>query len=116
MKMKMVPLADVYWKAANVHLQHGNGPWVTDADDYTCYSVALACGSDPYQDSWRYVTAMPAIRYLRSIGCATNSTMAFSEFEAGRKRQSIRYMWLLIAMHCAEDEGVMVEVPADWEA
>ena len=30
----------------------------------------------------------------------------------GQDRQGVRYMWLLLAMHVAEDEGITVEVAA----
>lgn len=30
------------------------------------------------------------------------------KFDHGKQRQGVRYIWLLLAMHVAEDENIMV--------
>ena len=91
---KKPALADVLWDAANKHLHTDSG--------FSCIAVDAAvheagCKSAPYQ---------PYDMFLRELGCGTGTVM--SEFPMGMARQGVRYMWLLLAMHVAEDEGLTV--------
>jgi hypothetical protein len=48
------------------------------------------------------------MEFLESLGCKTMSDKCFSFIPEGEQRQGVRYMWLLLAMHVAEDEGITV--------
>jgi hypothetical protein len=48
---------------------------------------------------------MPEFDFLRSLGCETHTT----EMNKHKDSQGVRYMWLLLAMHVAEDEGIEIE-------
>jgi hypothetical protein len=100
------PLADVLWEAANEHLlptapRFGDQPWYS----FSCNAAAEAAGQDEYE-------AQTAVeRFLEELGvypCRDDYT--FGTRQPGPKRQGVRYMWLLLAMHVAEDEGIEVEV------
>lgn len=106
------PLADVLWEAANVYLSAG-GSCDDAIEKFSCNAALRAtkeplfCAFDRYNDS-------KTIIFLRKLGCDFYSTDWGDldkeiEFE---QMQGVRYMWLLLAMHVAEDEGVMVEVVA----
>ena len=103
-------LADVLWEAANVHLWSGDEDgmsFIGKVDDYSCNSVAYALGLE------RGKYEHPAFPFLYSLGC-TSSALAFMRIcgitTRDAESQGVRYMWLLLAMHVAEDEGIMVEV------
>jgi hypothetical protein len=92
--MSKLRLADVLWDAANKHLGTDFG--------FSCIAVDAAvheagCKSAPYE---------PYDMFLRELGCETGTVMR--EFPQGMDRQGARYMWLLLAMHVAEDEGMTV--------
>lgn len=91
--MKKRMLADVLWDAANVWLSNTqNSMFEGGPQRYlTCNAVAKE-----------------ALSFMRELGCPTSSPDAFSEFAQGHKRQGVRYMWLLLAMHVAEDEGIEI--------
>jgi hypothetical protein len=94
---RKVALADLLWEAASL---------VTDVSGYSCCSVDCAAAV-------REMKSGPHTRYdkfLKELGCETGTVMSW--FEAGHERQGVRYMWLLLAMHVAEDEGIQIEVPA----
>lgn len=95
MKMKTVPLADVLWTAANKHL----GAVETK---YSCFAVWDACDDNAAEEI--------ATNFLRSLGVETGTVMEW--FPIGPVRQGVRYMWLLLAMHVAADEGLTVEIPS----
>jgi hypothetical protein len=103
---KKQKLADVLWVAANEYLS-------TEADrtfkkrTHTCESVAMALGI-LWERTWPQTQRQPALMFLRQLGCKTGACTAFSDYEAGPERQGVRYMWLLLAMHVAEDEGIEV--------
>lgn len=90
--MKTVSLADVLWTAANVYLQ---------SEEFSCHAVYEALNPGAEWD------CRPD-HFLVSLGCDVNKEQ-FLEF-AHDERQGVRYIWLLLAMHVAEDEGIMVEV------
>lgn len=98
-------LADVLWEAANAHL--------SESSDYPCHmtysccAVGAALGLD-YVASWGDVEDHPAMAFLRDLGCDTDSLDGLHDFPGGEERQGVRYMWLLLAMHVAESEGITV--------
>lgn len=101
-------LADVLWKAANEHLSadHKDGKRRV----YSCEAVAAACGTLWSRD-WEDLQETIPLRFLHGLGCNTNSLSSHvtADFPSGPERQGVRYMWLLLAMHAAEDEGVEIE-------
>lgn len=99
-------LADVFWVAANEHLDSGNKHRCGVKSHYTCDAVLYSVG---------FSQRGSAINLLRQLGLPKNADSRydlFDDFEPGEERQGIRYMWLLLAMHVAEDEGLEIEVPA----
>lgn len=96
-------LADVLWEAANERLWDGGddydtapyGQWRFSCDAATC---PLKHFAPDVKDRIKV--------FLRSLGCDTDSFDLFGEFAPGAKRQGVRYMWLLLAMHVAEDERI----------
>jgi hypothetical protein len=106
-KTKTVALADVLWTAANTYLSPVYIPLGIKDDRYefSCHAFNRAlhggaddlnCGND----------------FLDDLGLS----FFYSDCDTWRGHkegglQGVRYMWLLLAMHVAEDEGVMVEVP-----
>lgn len=104
-------MADVFWDAANEHLRaaprvryefDGNGVHLSE---YSCDAVGFAVGMFSVRRNneslYQYETAKAV---LRTLGCP-GGMLAFDDTPA-EKRQGVRYMWLLIAMHVAEDEGL----------
>lgn len=108
--MKKVALADVLWDAANQHLLLDVFSY--DGCLYSCNAVASALdrGERFFEEGWRLFQKHPAAKFLKSLGCAVSSNNQLLEFDYGEPRQGVRYMWLLLAMHVAEDEEIMVEV------
>lgn len=111
--MKTVPLADVLWTAANRHLtkladDNFRREWVRDQFPYTCDCVWYAMGA-PYSGHRNLEQWEMAREFLRDLGCP-GGLHAFDN-TASERRQGARYMWLLLAMHVAADEGLTVEVP-----
>lgn len=92
-------LADVLWEAANRRLSVDQ--WDTGEEyEYSCWAadrVAGEAGANRHG-----VTA-----FLRSLGCDTGAVQKF-DTPHGEARQGVRYMWLLLAMHVAADEGLTV--------
>lgn len=98
-------LADVLWEAANKHLNNGLG-YGPDFD-FSCEAVAEALKIE--WDDWpKFLRTHPAIRFLRDLGCKCGSGRLFEGYDNAEQRQGVRYMWLLLAMHVAEDEGIEV--------
>lgn len=101
-------LADVFWMAANRHLSasgvsHGRGKYW--ASVFSCCAVADAAFALPDNlDAWAV-----ANKFLRSLGCPTTSEIQTFGTKDPKERQQRRYMWLLLAMHAAEDEGIEIE-------
>jgi hypothetical protein len=94
-------LADVLWDAANKHLSANNELNYQEQRDYfSCVAVEFSCGN--------FKTACTAKEFLQKLGCPTDSAMQFLQFREGAQRQGIRYLWLLLAMHVAEEEGITV--------
>jgi hypothetical protein len=100
---KKVKLADVLWRAANMNLSDSNEDGSTSFE-YSCWAVSEAALQSRCSD-------YAAIRFLESLGCNTSMVHGFGATPGG-ERQGVRYMWLLLAMHVAEDEGIEIEVEA----
>lgn len=102
-----VALADVLWSAANVRLWDGTGTYWDYPDEcgYTCDCIAVAMGLEGYCDLPEQIN-----EWLRSLGCRSSVESYTFKQRFGDKRQGVRYMWLLLAMHVAEDEKIMIEV------
>jgi len=107
--MAKVALADVLWEAANEHLWvgFGNNGWQTTP--YTGSCCATAYAQKGAWDGWGDASKRSSVEFLRALGCDTSGYF-FEGFSYGRARQGVRYMWLLLAMHVAEDEGIYIEV------
>jgi hypothetical protein len=102
--MKKVKLADVLWDAANERLWAGCGRYEFGKDGTWQYSCdAVTTQFDP-------VLRTEIKRFLIALGCDTESIELFTSYAGGRQRQGVRYMWLLLAMHVAEDENLEIEV------
>lgn len=99
-------LADVLWEAANENLWDG-GPRFY-GDEESCFAVKSVefVGRD-----WIGGPNTSTMKYLMELGCDYHNK-PFDSFPCGRVRQGVRYMWLLLAMHVAEDEGIEIEVGA----
>lgn len=98
-------MADVLWEAANVHLHR----YVYVG---SCIAVAQVLGMKWGNEVTLHDLAVghTVFEFLSSLGCQTDSMM-FLDLEDGDKEydvQGARYMWLILAMHVAEDEGLMV--------
>lgn len=104
MSTRKVKLADVLWEAANKRLWDGDGqPWLQHYQNtYSCCAVADACGDLPDEET--------ALRFLRRLGCPVRSEAQKFGTQDPKARQGARYMWLLLAMHVADDEGIEIEV------
>jgi hypothetical protein len=90
-------LADVLWEAANKHLSDGRTYWGTS---FSCHAALDAV-------DWEDSAAHALRNFFRSLGCDPGEAYTFCS-PSGHARQSARYMWLLLAMHVAEDEGIEV--------
>lgn len=96
--MKKIALADVLWKAANEHLSYPG----TGGLSFSCWAAeSAAYTSRVYHGD--------VVGFLEDLGCDSHSAQ-FGNYQLGNHRQGVRYMWLLLAMHVAQDEGIMVEV------
>jgi hypothetical protein len=95
--MAKVPLATVLWEAANKYLP---------IEDYSCHATAHAMHGKRWRHSaWR---SDKATRFLKSLGCDHESA-GFKGIHDEDEASGTRYMWLLLAMHAAADEEIMVE-------
>jgi hypothetical protein len=112
--MKKVKLADVLWEAANNLLWDGSEPNPRDGCEWSC-NAALAAEMGArfhYEyaignvENFRHQSE--ATRYLAQLGADPHVAAALGGNE--EQRQGVRYMWLLLAMHVAEDEDIEIEV------
>jgi hypothetical protein len=106
---KKVKLADVLWEAANRYLALGVS---SEEPPYEFSCPAITCALNNGATVYLSVKADNEYvhNWLRSLGCESDSWSCFKGFAAGEERQGVRYMWLLLAMHVAEDEGIELEV------
>jgi hypothetical protein len=99
-------LADVLWEAANVHL-----PAHLTIDNPCKWSCNAALAAEfggrfhyEFSQGKRCIAQMrdesKTGRFLESLGADPSIDSGIS--------QGVRYMWLLLAMHVAEDEGIEV--------
>jgi hypothetical protein len=95
-------LADVLWRAAfELH------PAVDAATCCLAYRAEFGESWGHHHNQWASAArASKAVAFLRELGCAVGSTKVFDRYERGEERQGVRYMWLLLAMHVAEDERI----------
>ena len=104
-------LADVLWEAANEVLSPRDSyGW----NGFSCCAVALAARANGAGDDYEKVLRHKALKFLARLGCVVDSMDSpfeespFEEFPRGEVRQGVRHMWLLLAMHAAEDEQITV--------
>ena len=88
-------LADLLWEAANERLCP-NGSWNDGKQAYSCWAIETAARTA------KEIKA--ADQFVRSFG--VNPVVSYFKDFPERERQGVRYMWLLLAMHVAEDEGI----------
>lgn len=103
-------LADVLWEAANVFLFP---PSFDDASPHqwspSCCAVMQAISprwASRQEGLHKLAKKMPAFKFLAQLGCDTHNFAMRDQ----KDPQGARYMWLLLAMHVAEDEGIEIEV------
>lgn len=113
-------LADVLWEAANKRLRADNENGHLDDDDvgmggvytlssYSCNAAEIAESQDAYHGRCNAETTA----FLKELGVEAYAYRGLrEEFPDGAERQGVRYMWLLLAMHVAEDECVEIEEAA----
>jgi hypothetical protein len=93
-------LADVLWEAANENLWCGVGPQLRD--EYSCNALHHTVPDHHRNEP----------DFLDSLGCRwvafENPAWEWLADADAETRQGVRYMWLLLAMHVAEDEGIEV--------
>jgi hypothetical protein len=103
-------LADVLWEAANERLSPNDIETVGNVRATCCAAWWAEHGREwwMYQSrEWRAAAReSQAVQFLKQLGCRVGSSAAFNSFDPGEERQGVRYMWLLLAMHVAEDEGI----------
>ena len=95
-------LADVLWQAANRHISvDGTAHY---PEEYSCH--AAMCSE--FGRNWRAMNYADSVvvKFLSTLGCDPNSAGFNNSY--GRGIQSMRYMWLLLAMHVAESEGIEI--------
>lgn len=110
--MKKRLLSEVLWEAANKWLTHD---FQLVLCMYSC-NAALAAefGKVPMRtnrdgDTRVYRGGSKTQKFLSELGCKLGGDDGqFIEFSEGERRQGVRYMWLLLAMHVAEDEGIEI--------
>lgn len=100
--MKKLLMADVLWNAANEYLWDGAQ---YEGNEYSCTAIETEL-------DWAllpFKRRAPIWQFIESLGCNTTSFSCFRhDFKSGEERQGVRYMWLLLAMHVAEDEGLTI--------
>jgi hypothetical protein len=105
-------LADVLWEAANKRLCATGGGMDGLARTemrFSCNSIFRALNLKPSPDSMDGLFQLPlAVKnFLRCLGCDPYEDGYFQGLPPS-EQQGVRYMWLLLAMHVAEDEGITV--------
>lgn len=95
-------LADVLWTAANEVLWDGLGDYDAAPHGVWRFSCDAAASAVAWDDKERVYS------FLRSLGCDTEGRHVFEDYESGHERQCVRYLWLLLASHVAEDMDVVL--------
>jgi hypothetical protein len=100
-------LADVLWEAANVYLDPAGCAW---GRSFSCHAVQSAMDGRVLDGDFLPAEEAMPWHFLSELGCAIDSAYQSPEWAEiyGREKQNVRYMWLLLAMHVAEDEGVVL--------
>ena len=103
-------LADVFWEAANEHLASRLSQRNNEGGVFmeSCCAVLEVIQPGWLRDGvdFQNCTRRKPLAFLRSLGCTSNTYFFSDEFSRESERQGVRYMWLLLAMHVAEDEGL----------
>jgi hypothetical protein len=106
-----VALADVPWTAANKWLHPTcTRAWGFETDGrpaWSCHDIQAALTGRAPKYSFDTSQVGRAWDFVRALGCDCGPHR-WPQRDEGL--QGVRYMWLLLAMHVAEDEGIMVEV------
>jgi hypothetical protein len=112
--MKKRLLADVLWEAANRWLATGPTSFHEAPLEYSC-NAAIAAenhGRDTREAIYETHAGRrksSAMRFLGDLGCDAHHARPWGSLRIASARiQGVRYMWLLLAMHVAEDEGLTV--------
>jgi hypothetical protein len=108
-KARKVALADVLWTAANKWLLTRNSHDGEPPLEYSCNAAQVAEAGRYKHHMFLNREGSFAVKFLEELGCNTGCATVFS---GQHDVQGVRYMWLLLAMHVAEDEGIQIEVPA----
>jgi len=100
-------LADVLWEAANVCLSEFYGADQKNREEFSCHATYRAVCGKNWRSSLNFNTRIEQVdEFLSGLGCEVLSS-GFDSDEYSDP-QGVRYMWLLLAMHVAEDEGIEV--------
>jgi hypothetical protein len=110
-------MADVLWLAANEHLNVicTEDGFPQRVHKWSCWSVDSALGVMPgvsefpneiYVKSEAIHKAIAAHQFLLTLGLKSRPNENPICDLPAREQQGVRYLWLLIAMHVAEDEGI----------
>jgi hypothetical protein len=95
-------MADVFWDAANKHLatEPIEDPDLDRVHKWACWAVDAAMEE---KRNTGENSNNKAYRLFKELGM--KSRFGFDN-ERHNDPQGVRYMWLLLAMHVAEDEGL----------
>lgn len=112
MAMTKRMLADVLWEAANERLLNRRSSWEEPTLEYSCNAAIAAERGPKFErpDIRGYHQGKVSCRaadFLAELGCDPGSANGFHGVPT-HLVQGARYMWLLLAMHVAEDEGIEV--------
>src|SRR5687768_3879590 len=95
-------LADVLWQAANEHLndEPRESRFTEGVHKWSCWAIDRALGEKPSEydaltgSHWSF---------LKRLGLDASPTNVLERTTPDSRVQGVRYMWLLLAMHAAED-------------
>lgn len=105
-----VALADVLWEAANVHLHTGSSKRGGLGYSFSCHAVEIALnGKLPSLFTLDTDAPYEPWPFMRELGCGQSVDVLHS-FKSMEEEQGVRYLFLLLAMHVAQDEQIMIEV------
>lgn len=96
-------LADVLWEAANYWLMTRASAVGEIPLEYSCNAAQVAEAGQYTRGMFTDRSQSRAVKFLAELGCDTSCGTLF---EYREDAQGDRYMWLLLAMHVAEDEGI----------
>jgi hypothetical protein len=101
-------LADVLWEAANVYLSPTLLPLGIKGErfEFSCHAFNRALHGNK-----RNLNAENTFLEGLGVNFFYSACEEWRDFH-DQDLQGVRYMWLLLAMHVAEDEGIEIEVGA----